>query len=161
MADSAKLYVNPKWTTNDLIDVVHVHVNRVFGTTLLPEVKRDTMNDTVWMYYQLKTGPGMVMITRSDLGGIPCVLIDASARREKSKGLLSTIGKSLGGMFTDNEAHGMFEEIEDPFADNEFMLMQIQKGGSYYEVLNNRTNKDIDELVENLLKLKKPEDTNG
>lgn len=168
MADSAKLYVNAqKWELSDLYDLVVTHVEQLCPKATLIEVKQCTAQpgQTVWFYYLIKTGPGMVMITKSDVGGFPAWLIDMSARREKSLKLLRSIGEKIGGMYTPREGDGFFEELEDPFQNEaDFTLKLIQKAASQFPGVASKENYNgyIDELVEAMVKLKKPtESTEG
>jgi len=159
MPASAKLYMSKdKWENSDLVDMIHITVQKVFGYTEMPEVKMGNtgFGNHLFMHYNLKTGPGMVMIHKSDVGGIPALMIDMSARREKQKHLLKAIAQAYGGLLMENDMDGTIEEFQDPFCENEdFMIKNIQKGGSYYEVLNNRTNEDIDQLIDQLQKMKR------
>ncbi len=160
MADSAKLYVNAtKWELSDLYDLVVDHTQRLCPKATLIKVDHNIAQNTVWFYYLIKTGPGMVMITKSDVGGFPAWLIDMSARREKSLKLLRSIGEKIGGMYTPREGNGIFEELEDPFQnEHEFTLKLIQKAASQFPGVASAGNYNgyIDGLVEELNKLKKP-----
>jgi hypothetical protein len=163
MADSAKLYVNAaKWELPDLYDLVVAHTEKICPKATMIKVEHNLASQTVWFFYLIKTGPGMVMITKSDVGGFPAWLIDMSARREKSLKLLQSIGEKIGGMYTAREGDGFFEELEDPFQnDADFTLKLIQKAASQFPgAANNEShNGHIDELIESLNKLRKPTDT--
>lgn len=159
MPASAKLYMNPvKWEKSDLVDIIHTMVNKLYGSVGMPSV---TMGATgfgnhLFLNYMADKGPGMIMIHESDIGGIPALLIDMSAFREKKKKLLKNIAQKYGGMYLDSEESELFEEFDDPFREDEdFILKMIQKGGSHYDVLNSKQNEEIDNMIERLQKMKK------
>ena len=166
MSVDIKLYVNPlKWSNRDLVDLVHLQVKNIYGKNeMLHPMKIDGLEGSVFMYYPIKNGPGMVMITMSDVAGFPARVISigrpnpAQARR-KSENVLKNIAEKIGGLLMESDDNNHFEEFDDPFMnEQDFTLKMIQKGGSYYDVLNDRNNKDIDELVDSLQKMKKSEE---
>jgi hypothetical protein len=161
MPADAKLYLNPnKWGNQDVVDMIHVTVQKVFGHTNLPNIRMGSTGygDHFFMDYLFKTGPGMLMIKRSEIGGIPAMLISGSANNEKRTHFLKAMAERYGGLLMESETDGMLEEFQDPFEENEdFTLRSIQKGGNSYTPLDNRTNQEIDELIENLQKMKTEE----
>lgn len=162
MPADAKLYLNPvKWENHDLVDMIHVTIQKVFGSTPLPEIKMGPTGygNHFFMYYNMKGGPGMLMIHDSDVGGIPARMISGSANNEKKTHFLRKIAETYGGVLMESEMDGMLEEFDDPFNEEEdFLLKAIQKRGSSYDAFNqsHRINEDIDNLIERLQKMKKP-----
>jgi hypothetical protein len=150
-----------KWDKSDLVDMIHTMVNLVYGRKEMPIVRigNTGFGNHLFLDYPLQSGPGVIMVHESELGGIPALMINMSAKQEKKNKLLHKMAQRYGGMYLESEDSALFEEFEDPFEnDAGFLLKQIQKGGSCYSPLNEKQNEQIDELIEQLQLLKKPEE---
>lgn len=162
MPADAKLYLSPvKWENQDLVDMIHVTVQKVFGNTPLPNIRMGSTGygNHLFMDYNFKGGPGMLMLHDSDVGGIPARMISGSANNEKKTHFLRKMAETYGGVLMENEGDGTLEEFENPFLEEEdFLLKTIQKRGSSYDALNqpHRINEDIDDMIERLKKMKVP-----
>lgn len=165
MVDHTKIYVNPNFSNQDLVDLIHNTVRKIKNKPdmPLPQINIGTteFGGHFFMIYtrDTKQDLGMLMISEGHLGGIPVKFISGEAKKPEQK-LFEHIADSIGGIIKKSESSEQLINYEVPenFLNIDFLLKKLKVGGPYYNSLT-KENQDklINELTEELLSLKKDE----